>query len=106
MLRALHDLDVIDKHKIIVATLHYISVSHSEPDECFTVRMLGSRIGERVVAQFALEGVAHEKPKFAPNVTFGDGQPLQGRPIVAALVDFASVVKDAIQAFETLCYGP
>lgn len=105
LLRALHDLDIIDKHKLIVTTAAFRGVMHSHPDETATITSYGALVGDGVVMQFALANVADEQPQITTAITFGDGQPFQGEPIVPTLRQLANLVSEIVEAFAGL-YRP
>src|SRR4051812_40226187 len=98
LLRALHDLDIIDKHMLIVATATFRRVAHSHPDETMTFRSYRTMIGDTVVSQLPLENIADEQPQITTAITFGDGQPLQGKSIVPTLTQLVDLVKERLNS--------
>ncbi len=105
LLRALHDLDITDKHRLIVTTATFSRVSHSHPDETATVRSYCAMVGDRVVMSFALANVADEQAQITTAITFGNGQPFDGEPIVPTLRQLANLVSEIVEAFAGL-YRP
>lgn len=105
LLRALHDLDIIDKHMVIITTATFSGVFRSHPDETATVTSYRAMVGDRTVMSFALANVADEQPEITTAITFGDGRPLQGKAIVPALAQLVDLVKEVVEAFAGL-YRP
>jgi hypothetical protein len=103
LLRALHDLDIVDKHEVVVMAAEFFRIGHSDAGQRVTIRQAKSTIGDVAGMIFPLGQAPYEQPQLTPTITIGNGQPFQGEPILATLVSFASLVKDMLEAFDALC---
>lgn len=117
-LRALHDLDILDKHKLIVPAVSRLTISKLEALAGDTRLLLGAadfKLNEDGTNLTALvdvpEGIDADNFKFDGNfeaafeVVFAKGQPLEGQPIVPTLREIANVCEGFIKACETVFLG-
>jgi hypothetical protein len=103
-LRGLHQLNVIDKHQLIVAAADKIVISHcgiQGPSGTFYAR----RIGDGFAAVVDLEPVRDQKADVTVQIAFGNG-PFQGEPIVPTLLQLAQLVSGIVETFQTYLFGP
>jgi hypothetical protein len=118
-LRALHDLDVLDKHKLlipVVSSLTITSMNITLGGERITLRGLNFQpdgSGRTFSAEIACpDGVSGEDFKSDDNldatftIVFGPSQPLQGKPIVPTLLQFSDLIKSFIKSCEAAFYIP
>jgi hypothetical protein len=105
-LRALHRLDIIDKHQLIVPAADHIALGASFPGEFGSARNYrtsGDRTS-RVVFHLPLDRVRGQQVHVTLAITFGDGQPFHGEPMVPTLLHLAQLVKVIVQMFEAHCF--
>jgi len=118
MLRAVHDLDIIDKHQLLIPIFHcvnipYTSFSPSSPfpsDQIFfTLQSTHShRVKDGTVLCYTPitdEIKVGQNLKVAFEIAFGDGQPLEGQPIFPQLHQVTSFITRIIEIFEEHCLG-
>jgi hypothetical protein len=116
MLRAIHDLDIIDKHQLLIPVVHCVNIpytsfsSHFSDDQIFL--KLRSTHFDRVKDGTVLcytpitdEINVGQNLKFTFEITFGDGQSLEGQPIIPQLYEVTSFIARIIENFEALCLG-
>lgn len=105
VLRALHRLDIIDKHQIIVPAANHVAFGASSPGEFGSFRNYSRNpVGNRMVAHLSLDRVADKDVQATVAITFGHGQPFEGQPMVPTLLDLAQLVKGIVQTFEAHCF--
>jgi hypothetical protein len=109
-IRALHDLDILDKHKLLVPTLSLLHVQRMSVFLGEKEISLGGtdfqadESGTEFVAMIESPGEA--ELKFGQNfdatfeIVFGKGQPFEGQSIMPALLQLADVAKSFLQACE------
>ena len=88
-LRAIHDLDIADKHRSLIAFKSGGPLKGDAPDP-------------EVKARLGVEGFKPEPGKkyhFATTVHFGDGLPFAAEPIVPTLHNLAEIANGVIDAF-------
>jgi len=111
MLRAVHDLDIIDKHQMLIPVVHCVNTSytsfssHFSDDQIF-LKLRSThfdRVKDGTVLCYTpitdeIKVGQNLKPTF--EITFGDGQPLERQPIIPTLFQFVSAVEGIIKMFE------
>ena len=111
-IRALHDLDILDKHKLLIPALsrlrvnrvdisfegktYSLGVTDFQPDSDGLIFTALFDISGATLHQFKVERNFH--PSF--EVVFGKGQPLEGQSIVETLVKLTDVAKRFVKACE------
>lgn len=112
-LRPLHDLDVLDKHKLIVPTVSRMTVQSIEAivgKKRFALGVTDFKPtgdGRNLVATIDLPFVVFGQVKIqteiqpAFEVVFGKGQPLEGEPIIPTLSNIADTCEGLIKACQT-----
>lgn len=106
LLRALHDLDIVDKHQLIIATHSTLAVIGNHLDNG-----KHSRIEVRIVGEDAIilaevtaeEAMSYRTPHGILSIAFGKNMPLAGEHIPDTLVNMTNVVQDIIEGFESYC---
>ncbi len=111
LLRAIHDLDINDKHRLIIPILEYAVVQDT------TIRLSGNNIIKigTIVTQPGNKGmnlVKYPSDWYAQiehhgetsvHINFGKGQPLEGEHIVSSLYQMISEIQGIIEMFEVHC---
>jgi hypothetical protein len=110
LLRALHDLDIIDKHRIIISTLsiinsggiHLMFRDGSSLDMSDRVNFIADKDGKaRMIAVTGNDPgqlVAWKPCK--PTLVFADGMPLEFAPITQSVMEMREMIVEIIDAFE------
>jgi hypothetical protein len=104
-LRGLHDLDVLDKHQVIITTADRVIIDHSEVGKLTLLIRYRRLAGAKEVLTFPLDGIVNENPEPMIQITFGYRHPFQGEPLLPTLVQLADLTKGIVQKFETHCLG-
>lgn len=125
-LRAIHDLDITDKHVTIVPTLYLTAVPRIIVDSRVVEDSFVHPLKKKnVIAAFAVssmvmvdDGVVARgrlvrpdnidedyNPKLSIDIRFAKGQPFAGESVVPTLYDLAKRVDGIVQTFETHCLG-
>jgi len=107
MLRAIHDLDITDKHKALIPATHYVGIKNFQMVNASgpLITINGLHVGpiEDGKVLMSLPPAVNIKvgQYFQPSfeITFGEGQPLAGKPIFETLHDLAKIVNDIIDTF-------
>lgn len=107
MLRAIHDLDITDKHKTLIPATHYVGIKNFQmvnaSGPLITINNL--RVGPIKDGQIIMSLPPARNIKvgqyFQPSfeITFGEGQPLERKPILETLHELAKIVNDIIDLF-------
>ncbi len=109
MLRGLHDLDIFDKHKLLIPVTSLINVLDLELMDATgnTISFKNRRIGP-VKDGMILESWPITQPaKFSKDIqapveiTFGRGQPFENEPVLATLSELAELVECIVETFST-----
>jgi hypothetical protein len=111
-IRALHDLDIIDKHKLLIPALsrlrinrvdisfegktYSLGVTDFQPDNDGLTFAALFEIPGATLHQFKVERNFH--PSF--EIVFGKGQPLEGQGIMETLFKLTNVAKRFVEACE------
>ena len=108
MLRALHDLDIMDKHQLIIPVQHtnrVTSIQSQVPGVEVTIGR-GCHVSIGSGAEISVGGVA-PKLDIQTIVVFADNgpAPLSGRPVLETLKELAQLVRGIIKSFELLTSG-
>jgi hypothetical protein len=105
---ALDDLNVRDKHKLIIPMLKWVWITgvRFEDDEGNVLDapiLIADRPWrERLSMDFYAKNLTvKDKGPSAPNVFFDQGFPFEGEPVVAALDRIREVVTSTVKSFET-----
>ena len=112
-IRELHDLDILDKHKLLIPTTSIMNIERlnaSFRDAPITLRgrdFESVADGANFVATLDCLGIKSsgefqldDNLDATFSVVFGKGQPLEGQPIVPALTEISGVVKRFIDRCE------
>lgn len=110
-IRELHDLDVMDKHKLLIPAVSLLSVRRMDITVDGKDIALGranfqsNEDGTNITAviEFPSEvGNVKIKQEFDPafEIVFGKGQPLDGKPIVPTLLQLTDVAESFIKSCE------
>lgn len=106
-LRAIHDLDIIDKHRTLIPVVHYTGIKNLK-----IMNQSGSQIeignlhvgpvvdGLRIMSLPPAKNIkigSSFQPEF--EIVFEDGLPCQGEPVVKTLHDFTVLVSDIVSIF-------
>ena len=110
MLRAIHDLDITDKHKALIPATHYVGIKNFQMVNASgpLITINGLHVGpiEDGKVLMSLPPAVNIKvgQYFQPSfeITFGEGQPLAGKPILEALHNLAKIVNDIIDTVSIL----
>lgn len=113
MLRAIHDLDITDKHKTIIPTLHYVGIKDlrmrnaSGPILTISNMHVGPIEDGKILMSLPPANNIKVGQYFQPSlkITFGNDQPMSGEPVVGALHEFVKVIDDIINTFEAFILG-
>jgi hypothetical protein len=98
-LRALHDLDVSDKHQFIIPTARHTRFSM----RIGNVVMINCSSGENGRGDIGIgRGAPFSIPQTSPKLVFGPKQPLAGDEVIPALHSLADLTLTIVQAFEAL----
>lgn len=105
---ALHDLDIEDKHSLLIAHRQYSwvrgMVAKDERGEEFSIP--DWLVVPPHTASEPFEGHQHfhitNQGDARMHVTFGEGMPLQGRSIMQTLADLAELITSLIDCFESI----
>jgi hypothetical protein len=98
-LRSLHDLDVRDKHQLILVTQELVTLTIYRRGEQISVynrpRLL--KDGE-VIETFRLghDSEIHDEPRGSFDIAFGEGQPCANQPIGKVLAEFEGIIRQLI----------
>ena len=110
-LRAIHDLDITDKHIQIIPIYHCVNIPYSSfadhfPSDTNWFTVLSTPT-ERVKDGMELFYTAitdqikvNQDLNIAFDIAFADGQPLERQPIIPTLFQFVSAVEGIIKMFE------
>jgi hypothetical protein len=107
-LRAIHDLDITDKHKALIPSLHHVGIknfamsNHTGGSLIINLRCGPIKDGMVLMSLPPANNVKigqYFQPSF--HITFGEGQPLEGTPLLETLEDFAKIVDEIISTFST-----
>ena len=106
-LRAIHDLNIMDKHKLLIPIWQLAKIDHlkmtSEPHSAEVIG--GTALLKDGDKLFGMAGLsAHEIKydfKWSFDIAFGEGQPLEGESVIPTLYQLASLAKGIVQTFET-----
>jgi hypothetical protein len=95
-LRAIHDLDIMDKHEMILPVLN-------QPEH-HDIRIGNTRIGRAVMShtQFEFVGAAPQVGRTVPLLMFAQNLPLAGEQVIPTLKGLCQLVSDTINAFAEL----
>ncbi len=108
MLRAIHDLDITDKHKAIIPTLHYVGIkgfhmsNASGPILTISNMHVGPIKDGHVIMSLPPANNIKVGQYFLPSlkITFGNDQPMSGETIIDTLHKFVKMIDDIIHTFE------
>ena len=103
-LRNLHDLDIADKHTLIVPSTHQVSVEKAE----WTAGNFSGLKFEGVKHPMIIIGRGAPPPgtiKMGKSVVFGEYLPYAGEEIIPILDHLAHLVTGIVQTFETHVTG-
>jgi hypothetical protein len=101
ILCALHDLDIMDKHKLLIPVISqavFTGLDAGNP----VLRKARFILGEGSKANIGLPGPLrhHEKPTLA--ISFDQGKILDGQPVIPTLLEFVNRVAGIVGRFENL----
>ena len=107
LLFALHSLDIIDKHRLLIPVFSIVSLPGvtgqmggiTIEDCTFTVQEGGTFIFIAVSEEVMFRGI--EKPIF--NIVFAQGQPMEGELLVPTLKQMSLLVSGIMNAVESVC---
>jgi hypothetical protein len=107
LLRAIHDLDITDKHKALIPAMYYVGiksfkmVNPSGPMLTISNMHVGPIKDGHILMSLPPANNVKVGQYFQPSfkITFGDGQPLQGEPIIETLHQFVQLVDGIIDTF-------
>lgn len=107
ILYALHDLDILDKHLLLLPHISIIELSGLNVHDDNRNTVIGHRVAVKggevrniIGGNINLYLDSHGEPTVS--VFFGNGLPLENQPIIPTLVQFTEHVSRTIDAFETL----
>jgi hypothetical protein len=117
-LRAIHDLDIIDKHKLLMPIGYIGGVENlmysakTDPNK-ININIFGDNFWRGALddgAKMVTLAAGHDLKigqqfKAEIQIAFADGQPFEGKPIIQSLKIFSEVVTSVIARFERLCLG-
>lgn len=102
LLRAIHDLDILDKHNLILPVLSLpkvdAQIGGASISGCTFENVRGSPI--RVVAENKVDSAT-----VRPQITLGEGSELAGEELFPTLERLAQLVSDIVEAFAELLTG-
>ena len=108
MLRAIHDLNITDKHKALIPATHYVGIKNFQMINASgpLITINGLHVGPikdgkvlmNLPPAINIKVGQYFQPSF--KITFGQGQPLEGQPILETLHNLAKIVNDIIGTFE------
>ena len=100
----LHRLDIIDKHRLLIAVSTRIGKFHVNltptPTEMTFLGMSGSLQEGDVLGVLPGKREAHEHMDFTFDIAFGEPEVFAGKPVVRTLVKLAWVVESIISHFD------
>jgi hypothetical protein len=102
-LRVLHDLDIIDKHRGILAGIEMVAITRYRRGEQITLDIQRRRVRDGDVVEVLPIGEEPDidnEPRGTFDVTFADGQPLAGESIGQSLTNLADAVRQIINLCE------
>ena len=110
MLWELSELDRIDKHRLILPTIHQTHrvgvILEDESGKTLTNQWVASRSSS---ASRVLDGTGPFKIKHegqsAVSVSFGTGTSFNDVPVLETLSSFMELAPQAVEAFERFCFG-
>jgi hypothetical protein len=116
MLRAVHDLDITDKHQLLIPIFHCVIIPYSSfssffPNDQPFLTLLSTqsnRVKDGTVLQIGPitdEIKVGQNLKLTFEIAFGDGQPREGQPILPTLHQLTSLITGIIEMFEAHCFG-
>jgi hypothetical protein len=103
---ALHDLDIADKHKLLIPTIG-ISLARAEIED-YSGNLSGSLTISGSVGQTRTTCTSRGKPKLQGDghvsfrILFGPGFPMHNKPIIPTLIQFSELVTKIVVMFEKL----
>jgi hypothetical protein len=101
---ALHDLDIADKHLLLIPVVSVAALKHvnakvgSNVFEDCTFTVVGGRDSNILAMPKEFEIQCQGQPAFT--IVFGEGQPLEGQPVVPALHQLAQLASGIVQTIE------
>jgi hypothetical protein len=106
-LRAVHDLDITDKHDSLVTVGQLAGFRHIDlVGRGVTIEgvSFGPVIDGMQVIRFSCDGKAqiNHDHEIIVSVTFGRGQPFQGQPVIPTLHQLTELVDGVVRSFEPL----
>jgi hypothetical protein len=114
-LRALHELDNLDKHKLLIPSVAHLRIDtleafyRDEPRSLSSADFHAMDDGGRFVAFIDCPGIAsidefriEGQFKASLSITFRKGQPFEGQPIAPALLGLVDVAKAFVEKCENL----
>ncbi|ENE4870662.1 hypothetical protein ABNT98_17950 [Klebsiella pneumoniae] len=113
-LRAIHDLDIADKHLALIPVATYAGLNNVrftgvqglESLLCEKVRISPIKDGQRLISAPAVADYKlGQQFNAIIDITFADGQPLSGEPILKALEELIDLTNGIISTFIVHCSG-
>ncbi len=109
-LRGLHDLDIIDKHKLLIPCSHFTGIPNLEiqNESKTTAAIISCRVGLVQDGQCVMRTPIAKNIKIgqefdaAFTMTFGEG-PFNAKPIVQTLRELTELVVEIVSTFERHC---
>lgn len=111
-LRAIHDLDIMDKHQLLIPIFHCVDIRHYSPIKLshepfiklklFTTLHVDITVG--IVPAMKNIKIGQEL-KTTFEILFGEGQPFEGKPIIPTLHQLTNLIAGIVETFETHCFG-
>ena len=110
-LRAIHDLDIIDKHKLIIPTANLTSMPDIAILGAGMILMVGNKYGPVEEGRRMMTLPATEDIKIGQEfnttfeIAFGPDAPFQFEPILPTLHQMTELVSGIVKTFQTHCLG-
>lgn len=102
---ALHDMNVIDKHQLLLPVVHVSSLVGVDAEDENQNRIIGGtfvvsegKVNIPLVSSSNFKITNHGKAAF--QVFFGKGTPIEGKPVIYTLQDFTQAVTAIMDAFD------
>lgn len=110
LLRAIHDLDIADKHIALIPIAEYVGIKEAHIKNSNTGNTIASILNCKVspikdgqtIISVSNNHKIHIGQQFNASfgLTFGDQQPLSGQPVLETLRNSSKLICDILQTFE------